>query len=378
MSIYRQLKLNKWYVVSYMAMAALSVFAIYIYMNSTIEDSYNDIKGEIDYRIFENKANFGVRSDSYSIVSYKESKVPTYKEFSERNNLFSNITAYNQMFENTKYCYLATGGWEIILCEKRGDNILVNSITPFAVTVVNKNTEPDYLFRQLYDTETQQDDYNIDINNEAKLNALKRVKSRFHYLSAETFNPKNVNTVNLENKDDISWWDENLANITWFTFNQGISFSLNSKVIKYKITERKVAIIVTYIIIITLALLLDFVILWLLWRFVFKHHNKTLYEYDEDYYDEEYVNSKHEDEEQASANYTSDQIDIDIEALMKKIHPSNFMEPYDAKKVKIANDLYSALLNVQNNETIINIIKAKAQSELNIEINQNNGTDEDE
>jgi hypothetical protein len=43
------------------------------------------------------------------------------------------------------------------------------------------------------------------------------------------------------------------------------------------------------------------------------------------------------------------------------------MSPYDPEKVKIANDLYSALLKSQGNETIISMIKDKAFSELGIE-----------
>ena len=42
------------------------------------------------------------------------------------------------------------------------------------------------------------------------------------------------------------------------------------------------------------------------------------------------------------------------------------MSPYDPDKVKLANDLYSALINSQGNDTIISMIKEKAFSELGI------------
>jgi hypothetical protein len=58
--------------------------------------------------------------------------------------------------------------------------------------------------------------------------------------------------------------------------------------------------------------------------------------------------------------------DTDIDGLLLKLNPSNFMSPYDPKKVKIANDLYSALLRSQDNETIVSMIREKAKIELGI------------
>jgi len=42
------------------------------------------------------------------------------------------------------------------------------------------------------------------------------------------------------------------------------------------------------------------------------------------------------------------------------------MHPYDAEKVRIANDLYSALLKSKGNDTIIQMIYEKAKDELGI------------
>jgi hypothetical protein len=42
------------------------------------------------------------------------------------------------------------------------------------------------------------------------------------------------------------------------------------------------------------------------------------------------------------------------------------MNPYDEEKVRIANDLYSALLKSKGNETIIRMIEEKAKETLKI------------
>ena len=59
-------------------------------------------------------------------------------------------------------------------------------------------------------------------------------------------------------------------------------------------------------------------------------------------------------------------VDTEYEVLLHKINPINFMTPYDAEKVKIANDLYSALLKSKDNKTIVKMIREKAIKELKI------------
>ena len=57
---------------------------------------------------------------------------------------------------------------------------------------------------------------------------------------------------------------------------------------------------------------------------------------------------------------------FEYEVLLQKINPINFMNPYDAEKVKLANDLYSALLKSRDNATIVKMIEEKAKRELKI------------
>jgi len=55
---------------------------------------------------------------------------------------------------------------------------------------------------------------------------------------------------------------------------------------------------------------------------------------------------------------------VEYSALLQKLNPVNFMHPYDAEKVRIANDLYSALLKSKGNDTIIQMIYEKGKDEL--------------
>lgn len=58
--------------------------------------------------------------------------------------------------------------------------------------------------------------------------------------------------------------------------------------------------------------------------------------------------------------------DIEYEELLRKIHPTNFWDSYDERKIRIANDLYLALHSSKNNDTIIQMIEEKAKKELKI------------
>lgn len=58
--------------------------------------------------------------------------------------------------------------------------------------------------------------------------------------------------------------------------------------------------------------------------------------------------------------------DTEYEVLLHKINPINFMKPYDAEKVMIANNLYSVLIKSKDNETVIKMIEEKAKKELKI------------
>ena len=57
---------------------------------------------------------------------------------------------------------------------------------------------------------------------------------------------------------------------------------------------------------------------------------------------------------------------VEYSALLQKLNPVSFMHPYDAEKVRIANDLYSALLKSKGNDTIIQMIYEKGKDELGI------------
>lgn len=53
--------------------------------------------------------------------------------------------------------------------------------------------------------------------------------------------------------------------------------------------------------------------------------------------------------------------------LTSKCHPKNFMEPYDHQKVKVANEIYSDLINSAEDLTKLREIRDKAAKELGIQ-----------
>lgn len=56
----------------------------------------------------------------------------------------------------------------------------------------------------------------------------------------------------------------------------------------------------------------------------------------------------------------------EFELLLLKCSPKNFMNPYDAEKVALANKIYSSILTNQNNTRKLNKLKKEAEKKLNI------------
>ena len=71
-----QLKTNKWYVISYLILALISLVIAEVYLNNEVSNSDKEIKGELNYGVFANKKSFGTRDESYPIVSYAKVEVP--------------------------------------------------------------------------------------------------------------------------------------------------------------------------------------------------------------------------------------------------------------------------------------------------------------
>lgn len=79
---------------------------------------------------------------------------------------------------------------------------------------------------------------------------------------------------------------------------------------------------------------------------------------------------RHQSDKQALGNDLSNAENADLKhILMKQIHPSNFMDPYDAVKVAKSNDIYNRLVKCNpGNLTEIDKLRNEAQNGLGIAI----------
>ena len=236
--------------------------------------------------------------------------------------------------------YIADGGWTIRVFEKEKNTITEKRIVPHAVGLKSSSNDPEPLFKRLYENIIEDKDYNIDLNNEDKLSKLENLETKFHNISIR----------------DVSDWK--IENLMWYDFNNGKAYSRFLDVRHYIIDEKSNKVILylwLYIILTLFAITLLFVM-------IKKYYNKS---------SKKPVKNKRKFQLDISVNRASEDISdtsINVEKLLEKINPQNFMSPYDPEKVRIANDLYSALLSSKGNETIISMIKEKAESELGIKL----------
>ena len=323
------LKANKWICFSYVVVAiVLGLFSI-VYLDKEIKESHSEIQDEIDYGIFANKKSFGIRHESYTLVSYSKTDVPELLESSDS-------SSYSQQYGGLNTYFKATGGWTIKVYKKEGSNMIVEtSIKPYSVGYKSaSNTDPEFFFRRLYNNIISDEDYNIDVNNEFKVSKLTTLETKFHKMSL-----RNIGI------------DEGLM---WYDFYNGRAFSQLKQERLFSIIEKDSKIDLYRIIYIFISLIISTVLFVIIFRLIHRKKNINKSRFNLDF----------------SINKTSENIKdnpVEVEDLLAKLNPSNFMSPYDPEKVKIANDLYSALLKSQGNENIISMIKDKALSELGIE-----------
>lgn len=331
-SFFRIAKANKYYVLSYVIVAIISIIVVNQYIESEVDDSFESINNDVAYGVFENKTTFGIRDNAYTIVSYKESKLPTITEEEDSSE-------YEQQYGGISQFYIADGGWTIRVFERENNVIKEKEIVPHAVGLKLSSSDPETLFRQLYNNIIEDKDYNIDLNNEDKVSKLKKLESKFHNVDIRSASYKN-------------------ESLMWYDLYSGKVYSRFSDVRIFKIDEKSNKIFLYLWLYIILTLFATTLLFILIRKFLKRNKKKP-------------VKNKRKFQLDITVNSASEDISdtsIYIETLLEKINPQNFMSPYDSEKVRIANDLYSALLSSKGNKTIISMIKEKAESELGIKL----------
>ena len=142
----------------------------------------------------------------------------------------------------------------------------------------------------------------------------------------------------------------------WYDFYNGRAFSQIWWLNSYHISENYDKILIFRYISILVSIVISSVLLYIALR-ILKRKKKLVNK-----------SSFNIEKKKKKKSESVDNNSFDMNDLLSKLNPSNYMNPYDAEKVKIANDLYSALLQSQGNETLISMIKDKASAELGIEL----------
>lgn len=323
--VWSWIKQKKYYLLGYVITAAIFVIVVNICLNDKIDASLNDIKNQINEDIFESKKYIGTCGDSYTIVGYKGATLPK--------NTSTDTTKYAQKYGRIVAYYKATGGWEIRYFENMGDSIIERSITPYAVGMFQLHDNwysPKRLFRDFYDSLTNTDE--IDPNNAYKIDKLQNLNSKFHKISARE-----------RNIDEYERWGD---------YGGGRAFA-NWKIVKTYFVGGKIFKTGFYRVLYNgVALFVPFLLYWVVVT-VLKRKKKPL---------------KNQFNLDISLNRSTETSSNEksVDELLTRLNPNNFMSPYDPQKVRIANDLYSALLQSRDNETIVSMIREKAKAELGI------------
>lgn len=325
--LYEWLRQQKLYLLVYTVLATIFVIIANVYINAEIDDSYDEIQNEINYGIFENKKSFGIRNEIYTIVSYSKAEVPSLTDKNDS-------SSYQQQYGGIRTYYRASSGWTITVFKKTGKTIVESSIKPYAVGLKpSSNSSPDSYFSRLYNNIANDEDYNVNINNEFKVSKLQNLSSKFHVIE-----------VRLIGIDD---------GLMWYDFYDGKAYSQIMQERWYNICDNQTKIDIYRALYNSAALIIATLLYWMIIK-VYKRKPRS------------YKNKFNLDISLNKSSEIKENSEIDVNDLLSKINPSNFMSPYDPEKVKIANDLYSALIKSKDNETIVSLIREKAMSELNI------------
>lgn len=326
---------NHWLFLSlYSIIFLVIIICVYLYIDDEVKISEKDLDNQIS-SIFIGKNNKGVcvhdKRNKY-LVSYKSAEKPSPDG--------EDTSIYSQVYGTFDNYYVATNSpWDIILYEYNNGYVEKYIINPCAVG--SNDLSPQLLFDELY--RYLKEGYSI---HDTYLTP-EDTKSTYHYLERIDYDTDDtylVDTLWYNHYGDKLFFTKRY--VSYYKITEDI-YKTNSDIIKYTIG----------------FLFLETLLFALFWYLRKKMKGKPLPSL-------KILKEKAKDNKSAiiqKAQKSDNAVtDAEYEVLLHKINPINFMNPYDAEKVKIANDLYSALLKSRDNETIIRMIEEKAKKTLNI------------
>jgi len=326
LELYNWLKSNKLLLLIYGAILISIIVIAHFYVDNEVKNSEEEISRIVSLQ-YEKKEGYCFRENrSYTVVSYALTSKPSIGK--------QDSSVYIQMFgANTNYYFKATNKpWNIIQYKKDGSSLCAYRIEPLGVALRTLGSNsPGTEFRELYNN--IYDGYNVSDFNLSPEDK----KTRFHYIEKRT----------AELGVDTLWYDD---------YSDRLLFT-KSCIAVYRILEDYKKIDQNLYSIIIIFILLETVLFTLFMVLKNKLKNKKISLFQK-------IKIPFAKKDLSCLNDTIS--DAEYEVLMHKINPINFMNPYDSEKVKVANDLYSALLKSRDNETIIRMIEEKAKDILKI------------
>lgn len=325
----------------YVLVLTVICVGVYFYIQYKVEKSKESLENRMEY-YYGNKEGLCLRDEtSYTIVSYKLVDKPSREG--------QDSSMYEQQYGGFNRYYVATNEpWDIEKYKyesgySNGGVIHLYYINPCAVGIKNENDNPEYEFRRLYNNII--DSYRVNQNSLTP--HPENLKSKYHSLD--------YNWMGRVRDDNSTFYH---IDTLWYNYGSDKLFLTEKHIADYIIQENHSKIIRSFIILISCFILFETILFTLFW--IFRKKLKK--------------NRKSKPEVEIFGNndrngLVSEKLfvsDVEYDVLLHKINPINFMNPYDAERVKIANDLYSALLQSKDNETIIRIIEKKAKELLNI------------
>lgn len=329
--VLRLAKEHKIFIAVYISLLVAICIGVNLYTNYELDKSEEKINKTIEL-VFGNKNGVCYRETStYTLVSYQSEEKPSLEKDS---------SIYSQMYGDVNSYFVAKNKpWNIKQYVFEDGLLKKYIINPCAVGMKNTFETPEGDFKILYDDIIEGYDVSSD-----KIIEPSEIKTDYHYIQ-EYHSNLGIDTL-------------------WYNYYSDKLFYTKNCCAYYRVTENEDRVIFfqyTTLACLILGETLVFFLFWLLNdkikrpRFsFFKRVGGT-------------QSSEEDTSENISPQLQNDVVtDIEYDVLLHKINPINFMNPYDSDKVKIANDLYSALLNSRDNTTIIHLIEEKAKSDLGI------------
>lgn len=301
-----------------------------IMLCATFGICYDYINKEIHYDrsnvfpLYEGNS-IGTGYELNTIFHYEKDSLPKVDDESKRQQMYGDYDNY----------FKISGGWYILVLKREGDVVFKYRISPFAA--VTDYSNPVSIISETRDAVT--DKYNCNDLHDDDISSIDGKKSKFHHFKRYDMDPS----------DDS-------AEIYWWNFHYGKGFVKNELVNQYRLIEDEDKIIFFQLKCYTIALL-TYILIVLLINWIYRKCMALVRKLK----GKIPIIQKHE--KALDANDTEKL----YQKLMLEIHPSNYFNPYNPEKVRIANDLLEALQNNRGNRTIIEMIREKAVSSLGID-----------